>query len=191
MKRIVITDRDKQVLQFLEDFKIAYTSTISIMFFNNNLRVTQRRLKFLREHGYIKSQQQHMGEEYIHYIKRAPKQLKHSLILSKFMGELKGHGIEILKYKVSYKLENVIADCFLAIRYIDKNYIYFIEVENCKSFNLDKYEELYYNRSWREVFPVFPSIIVISNRAVKKSNSFNVIDTKLDFRDLNNLLKKS
>ena len=189
MKRIILTDRDKQIIEFLNDFKCATTTAIANMFFNRSLRPTQRRLKYLREHGYIKSYQANILSENIHYIKKRPSQLQHSLILSSFISELKKSDIEILKYKVSYKLENIIADCFLAVRYKDKNHIYFIECENTKSFNLSKYEELYFNRKWKEVFPIFPGIIVISDRVVKKSNSFNVIDIKLDFRDIDNLLK--
>lgn len=189
MKRIILTDRDKQIIEFLNDFKCATTTTISNMFFNGSLRPTQRRLKHLREHGYIKSYQANILSENIHYIKKRPSQLQHSLILSSFISELVKADIEILKYKVSYKLENIIADCFLAVRHKDKNYIYFVECENTKSFNLSKYEELYFNRAWKEIFPIFPSIIVISDRAVKKSNSFNVIDIKLDFRDMDNLLR--
>lgn len=189
MKKIILTDRDKQIIEFLNDFKCATTTTISNMFFNGSLRPTQRRLKNLREHGYIRSYQVDILSENIHYIKKRPTQLQHSLILSSFISELKKADIEILKYKVSYKLENIIADCFLAIRYKEKNHIYFVECENTKSFNISKYEELYFNRAWREVFPIFPSIIVISDRTVKKSNSFNVIDIKLDFRDIDNLLR--
>ena len=34
MKRIILTDRDKEIMEFLNDFKCATTTTISNMFFN-------------------------------------------------------------------------------------------------------------------------------------------------------------
>lgn len=184
MKRIVITDRDKAIIQFLKDFKVATTTTISDLYFNSSIRPCQRRLKFLSEHGYIKSYQENVITEKIHYVGRKPINLKHALILSSFISKLKLNHIEIIKYKVPYKLENIIADAFIAIRKDNRNYIYFVEVENTKKFNLPKYEQLYYSRSWKDVFPVFPNIIVISDRKVNKNDIFNITDIKLDLSNL-------
>ncbi|MCU9808383.1 replication-relaxation family protein [Paraclostridium sp. AKS46] len=187
MKRIVLTDRDKEIIQFLKDFKCATTATISNMFFNSSLRPCQRRLKYLCEHGYINSYQENVITEKIHYVGRKPINLKHALILSEFIAKLKINNIEILKYKVPFKIENLIADAFIAIKKDNKNYIYFVEVENTKQFNLSKYEQLYYNRAWKDVFPVFPGIIVISDRKVNKNDIFNIIDIKLDLSNFKNI----
>ena len=115
--------------------------------------------------------------------------MKHSLILSSFIAEIKKADIEILKYKVQFKLANTIPDCLLVLSYKSKNYIYLIECENTKAFNLKKYEDLYYSRAYKDVLPKFPSIVVISNRAVKKSDKFDVIDVKLDFSNIDNFFK--
>lgn len=187
MKKIVITNRDKEIIQFLKDFKAATTTTISDLFFNSSVRPCQRRLKFLNEHGYIKSYQENVITEKIHYIKRKPTNLQHALILSKFIAKLKISNIEILKYKVHYKIDNIIADAFIAIRVQNENRIYFVEVENTKKFNLEKYEKLYYSRSWKEVFPIFPGILVITNRKVNRNNYLSITDIKLD---LSNLITK-
>lgn len=184
MKRIVITDRDKEIIQFLKDFKVATTTTISDLYFNSSIRPCQRRLKFLSEHGYIKSYQENVITEKIHYVGRKPINLKHALILSDFISKLKLNDIEIIKYKVPFKIENLIADAFIAIKKHNKNYIYFVEVENTKKFNLSKYEQLYYSRSWKEIFPIFPGIIVISDRKVNKNSIFNIVDIKLDLSNL-------
>ncbi|MGL5642392.1 MAG: hypothetical protein ACRDDM_08985 [Paraclostridium sp.] len=184
MKKIILTERDQQIIKFLKDFKCATTKTISNMFFNSSIRPTQRRLKYLSEHGYIKSFQENVITEKIHYIKKKPTNLQHALILSKFISKLTLQDIEILKYKVPYKLENIIADAFIAIRKDNRNYIYFVEVENTKQFNLSKYEQLYYNRSWKDKFPIFPGIIVITDKNIKKNEIFNIIDVKLDLSNL-------
>ncbi|WP_270647487.1 hypothetical protein [Paeniclostridium hominis] len=185
MKRIVLTDRDKEIIQFLKDFKCATTTTISELYFNSSIRPCQRRLKNLSEHGHIKSHQENVITERIHYVRKKPTNLKHALILSDFIAKLKINNIDLLKYKVPYKLDNVIADAFIAIRKDNVNYIYFVEVENTKQFNLEKYEKLYYSRTWKDTFPIFPDIIVISNRKIKKNKIFNIIDIKLDLSDLN------
>lgn len=184
MKRIVITERDKEIIQFLKDFKVATTTTIADIYFNSSIRPCQRRLKHLSEHGYIKSYQENIITEKIHYVRKKPVNLKHALILSEFISKLKINNIEILKYKVPYKIDNVIADAFIAIKVNNQNYIYFVEVENTKKFDLDKYEKLYYSRTWKDIFPIFPGIIVISDRQVKNNNKFNIINIKLDLKDL-------
>lgn len=184
MKRIVITERDKEIIQFLKDFKVATTTTIADIYFNSSIRPCQRRLKHLSEHGYIKSYQENIITEKIHYVRKKPVNLKHALILSEFISKLKINNIEILKYKVPYKIDNVIADAFIAIKVNNQNYIYFVEVENTKKFDLDKYEKLYYSRTWKDIFPIFPGIIVISDKQVKNNNKFNIINIKLDLKDL-------
>ena len=188
MKRIILTDRDNKIIEFINDFKCATTSTIADIFFPS-LRTAQRRLKYLCEHGYIKAYQEHITLEKIYYIKKKPSQLKHSLILSSFIAEIKKANIEILKYRVQFKLGNTIPDCLLVLRYNNKNYIYLVECENTKQFNLKKYEDLYYSRAYKDILPTFPSIIVISNRPVKKSDKFDVIDVKLDFSNIENFFK--
>lgn len=184
MKRIVLTERDKEIIQFLKDFKVATTTTISQIYFNSSIRPCQRRLKFLSEYGYIKSHQENVITEKIHYVKRKPINLKHALILSQFVAQLKINNIEILKYKVPYKIGNVIADAFMALKIGNTNRIFFIEVENTKKFNLEKYEKLYYSRVWREIFPIFPSILVITDRIVLKNEKFNIVDIRLDLSDI-------
>lgn len=186
MKKIVITNRDKEIIEFLKDFKVATTTTISNLFFNSSIRPCQRRLKYLNEHGHIKSYQENVITEKIHYIKRKPTNLQHALILSEFIAKLKLNNIELIKYKVPYKLNNIIADAFIAVRVQNENRIYFVEVENTKKFNLDKYEKLYYSRSWKDIFPVFPGIIVITNLKVNKNNYMNITDIKLDLSNLSN-----
>lgn len=186
MKRIVLTDRDKEIIQFLKDFKVATTTTISDLYFNSSIRPCQRRLKYLSEHGYIKSHQENVITEKIHYVGRKPINLKHALILSEFISKLKLEDIEILKYKVPYKLENIIADAFIAIKKDNRNYIYFVEVENTKQFDLSKYEKLYYNRDWKDIFPVFPGIIVITNKKVNRNKLFNIIEIRLDLSNIKN-----
>lgn len=189
MKRIIITDRDKEIIQFLKDFKVASTNTISDLFFNSSLRPCQRRLKYLCEHGYINSYQENVITEKIHYVKRKPTNLQHALILSEFIAKLKTQNIEVIKYKVPYKFENIIADAFIAIRANNKNLIYFVEVENTKQFDLEKYEKLYYSRNWKDTFPIFPGIIVISDKPIKINNKFNIISIKLNLNDIEGKIK--
>lgn len=189
MKRIVLQERDYNIIQFLKDFKVATTSTIADIFFNSSIRPTQRRLKFLTEHGYIRAYQENIITQKVYYIKRKPAQIKHSLILSSFIAELKKNNIDIIKYKVSYKLENIIADCFLALKINNKNYIYFVEVENTKKLDVKKYEDLYYSRKYKSVLPIFPSILVISNKQHTQHNKLDIKLIDTEFKNIDILFK--
>ena len=105
------------------------------------------------------------------------------------LNSMKINNIEILKYKVPYKISDVIADAFIAMRVNNQNYIYFVEVENTKKFDLNKYEKLYYSRFWKEMFPVFPSIIVITDKKINMNEKLNIIDIKLDLSNLKEKIK--
>ncbi|MFI3211128.1 MAG: hypothetical protein R3Y64_08815 [Peptostreptococcaceae bacterium] len=189
MKRIILTDRDKQIIQFLKDFKVADTNTLANIFFNGSARPTQRRLKHLTEHGYIKNFQENINLHKIHYVNKKPIQIKHNLILSSFITELKKLDIEIIKYKVPYKFKNIIADMFICFKYRNSTYIYFVEVENTKKFDLDKYLKLFDSGEYKEVFPVMPPILVISNKTVPKEiNKLTIVDVKTDFSNIENFI---
>lgn len=175
MKRIILTERDNQIIEFLNNYKCATTSTISKLFFNDSLRPCNRRLKHLREHGLIKSSQEYVSTEKVHYINKKPTQLKHSCICSEFACKMKLEN-NILKEKIEYKIGNVRADLLLIN---DKPEIYLIEVCNTKPFDLNKYIKLKHSLEWKKVFPVFPIIIVISDKPVKKSKELNIIHYNL------------
>lgn len=185
MKRIIITKRDEEIIKFLNDYKCANTSTIANIFFNGSTRPCNRRLKNLREHGFIKSSQEFVCLEQIHYINKKPTQLKHSCIVSNFIGELYKNNIEILKTKVEFKIGSVRSDLLLVCKIDGKTKIFFIEVCNTKNFDLDKYLKLKNSYIWKEYFPVFPSIIVVSDKPYKDNKTLNIINMSLD---LNNFL---
>ena len=187
MKRIILTKRDEEIIKFLSDYKCANTSTIANIFFNGSKRPCNRRLKNLKEHGFIKSSQEFVCLEQIHYINKKPTQIKHSTILTNFIGELYKNNIEVLKSKVEFKIDNVRSDLLLVCKVDGKVKIFFIEVCNTKKFDLNKYIKLKHNNKWKEYFPIFPSIIVISNKPVDTNKDLNIITMDLDLNNFNNI----
>lgn len=187
MKRIILTNRDQEILNFLNEYKCANTSTIANIFFNGSKRPCTRRLKNLREHGFIKSSQDFVCLEQIHYINKKPTQIKHSTIVTNFIGELYKNNIEILKTKLEFKIDNVRSDLLLVCKVDGKTKIFFIEVCNTKKFDINKYIKLKNNNNWKEYFPIFPSIIVISNKPVDTNKDLNIITMDLDLNNFNNI----
>ena len=187
MKRIVLTDRDSKILEFLQIYKCATTSTLANIFFNGSKRPCSRRLKHLREHGFINSSQEFVCLEQIHYVGKKPTQLKHSTILTNFIAKLHQNNIDILKSKIEYKIQNVRSDLLLVCKIQDKSYIFFIEVCNTKKFDVKKYIKLKESNSWRNIFPIFPGIIAISDKPVEKHKDLNIITIDLQLNDFNKL----
>ena len=175
MKRIILTERDNQIIEFLTQYKCATTSTISDLFFNGSRRPTTRRLKHLKEHGFIKSSQEYVSVEQVHYINKKPTQLKHSCICSEFVSKMKLEN-NIIKEKVEFKIGNIRSDLLLIT---DTPKIYFVEVCNTKPFDVNKYIKLKKSMEWKKVFPVFPDIIVISDKKVNTTNELNIIKYNL------------
>ena len=191
---IRLTDRDKKIKSFLEEVTIASTSTISEIFFNGSLRSCQYRLRQLVDYKIIKSFRPSIIEENLFYTKNKPRNYKHKLIFSDLLGELHRLNIEVLKYRCPYVIESnsgtVIADGLIVVR-TDQVKIFFVEGELSKKLNVSKYESLYYGREWRSTFPIYPSILCISNRAVVTDH--NVLDIRkvnLNFDKLEEIINK-
>ena len=139
---------------------------------------------------YIKAFRPGLLEQNIYYVKHKPTSYKHALKVTQFIGELHKLGVEIIKYKVPYKISNIIADGLLVVKINNEVKIIFLEVELTKYFNLTKYQELYYSRAWKDVFPVFPNIVVVSDKKVDIDNKFNIIKINTDFSNIQDLILK-
>ena len=70
-----------------------------------------------------------------------------------------------------------------------KTQIFFIEVCNAKKFDIKKYIKLKESLKWKTTFPIFPNIIVISNKPVDKHKSLNIITLDLDLNNFNTLIE--
>lgn len=181
---IQLTERDKQIIQFLKEVSVADTKSLSIIFFNSGLRRCQQRLKLLCEYRYIKSFREDVHSQYIYYVGRKTKNWQHKIVFSQLLAKLYYKGINILKYKTPLKVNDVIADGFIAININGVNKIYLVEVDITKYFDLNKYMYLYFSDKWKEYFPVFPSILAISNKRIDTNETLDIKTCKLDLLDL-------
>ena len=187
---IRLTQRDNDIIDFLNEVKVADTQTLCNIFFNGKLRASQLRLKALVDYKYIKAYRENIISQNVYYVKRKPTQMKHSLILSRFIGELYKSGIEVLKVKVPLKVGKVISDGFVAINHNNEPKIFLIEVENTKYLDTGKYIELKQTREYKSKFPVMPSIICISDKNNKPDERLDIIFLKTDLSDIENLIMK-
>ena len=88
-----------------------------------------------------------------------------------------------------FKIENVRSDLLLVCKINGKTKIYFIEVCNTKKFDIKKYLKLKESNAWRKVFPVFPEIIVISNKPVDTDQRLDIIEIDLELNNFNKIIE--
>lgn len=67
----------------------------------------------------------------------------------------------------------------------NKTYIYMVEVCNTKKFDIKKYKKLKEGNTWKNVFPMFPTIIVISDKIVDNDEKLNIINFNLNLNNFN------
>lgn len=134
----MLTSRDFDVLEFLENYKVANTTILQYFFFPS-LSTCQKRLLKLVQSKQLKRARDSINNEYIYYIKK-PKQLNHSLKVTQLYMEL-SKKYEIVHFKTEVNIGNIRPDAIFGYKENNKAKIGMLEVElSNKEFNLKKYE---------------------------------------------------
>lgn len=159
----MLTTRDRDIMDFLDEYKIASTSTIAELFFPS-IEACYKRLQVLIKNKAVKRIRDSINNEYLYYHKKLPRQLKHSLLVTDFYRELHKKA-EVFSFKIEPTLDNIRPDAMFAYRYKGKNYLGLLEVEiSNKGFNYGKYESFYKNGIYKNHFPVMPNVFVVGDR---------------------------
>lgn len=187
----ILTDRDKQILELTEQLKVVDVFVIDTMLFKNTKtnRVAQRRLTNLYEFKRIKRWRMNQISPYIYYLGKRPANIEHSLLMSYFIAHLDKLGADIKKIKREWLItEGIRVDLFVAYILNDKNYISIVEIENSKSFQekYEKLEEYFLSNKYKELFPIMPRIICVSDKTFK-IGVLEVIQIDTKFKRINNL----
>ncbi len=183
---MIVTERDRKVIDFLETFKAATTNTIQELFYPS-LRVTQNRLKLLYDNKLLKRERDHFTSQYIYYV-RKPKQLRHDLLLTDFYREM-NKIVEIELFEKEFVIADIRTDGFVAYKHKNKGYIAFIEVQIANTpLDIEKYEKLYRSGQYKKYFPIFPLIYVISDKKMPETR-LKIIRVNEDMSNLGEILK--
>ena len=177
----MITDRDIEVINYLDRFKVASTTTISSLFYPS-LRTAQKRLKTLVEDKAIKRTREYYNTDYIYYTKK-PKQIRHKLLLTEFHREL-SRIATIVHIDSEVDHGPVISDGFVAFRYRGKNLISLIEVQQGPwRGKMSSYKKFMLSGNFKQFYPVFPLIFAISDKKVE-CEGLKIIQVKEDLSKL-------
>ena len=184
---MIITDRDRKVIEFIEKFNCVSTNTIYELFYPS-LRVTQNRLKLMTDNKIIKRDRSHFTSQYYYYTDAKPKQVYHQILLAELYKEL-NKIVTIEAFIKEYCIEDIRADALVVYSRNNKNYIAFVEVELSNTPDIQKYERLYKSGRYKSYFNgVFPLIYYVTDKTIPKTN-LEVIKINEEMKNLGEVLK--
>ena len=186
-----MTDRDINIVNFIHEVGLATTKNINDLFFSDvSKTVLSRRLNHLVDYNFLKRiRVKELNNSYMYYIDSKPKHLVHELIGTSFYVALSNLGFNIIRFMRNKKLGNCIIDIIVIAEINGSEEVFFVEVQ--RHFNhitkcTDKYKELYYSNTWKEVFEDFPKVVVVSDmKYLPRYSEFEVLKIKTDCSDIN------
>ncbi|MDB1931705.1 hypothetical protein PMY12_14680 [Clostridium tertium] len=191
----MITDRDKEVIKCIEEYKAITLRQATEVFFKGNYKGASRRMAQLEEMGVLKSYISKSKKEKVYYQEK--KVNDHRLYIYDYLKELKRLGCDLIDIKIEpeYLKGLIRPDAYVLFRYEDYKYITLLEVDythytsNIKMNTL--YEKLYSEReNYKDFFGTFPIVVIArSTKGIRyNSGNFEVIYTDLSYSNLEGLL---
>ncbi|MBM7869259.1 hypothetical protein JOC70_000728 [Clostridium pascui] len=179
----MMTDRDNNIIQFINTFDGLTINQCAKLFFNNakyGKDLARKRLKKLADKDVLKYENDWATNQRVYFIKRKPS--SHSIILLNFYSELIRAGSEILEFTKEYKIENICRpDAFLIFKYNNKGKMVFVEVDMQHKTDLSKYQKLYDTELFQREYNTFPEVIIISSTNSYEAKGYNFSIKILDY----------
>lgn len=197
---MIITDRDRNIINYIDKISYATTKNIAELFFNNGSKnyyiVALRRLNQLVSYGKLFSTSAYIGKSgrpiTMFYTKNKPnkKNMKHALSLANFSAELIKNDVDIISMeKEYYASKSVRADALYKVIYNNKKRLFLVEFDITKKFTITKYEYFYSSGEWKDNFKKFPRIVSISDEKSPEGSSLNIIRLNSNLNNINKLLQ--
>ncbi|NFK66481.1 hypothetical protein FDB14_18595 [Clostridium botulinum] len=191
----MLTERDRRVLKWIEDYKSISVPQATELFFNGTYESCRRRLKQLEDMELLKSYISQFNREKVYYQEKKLKD--HELLVYDFLKVIKKEGAEIktIKIQPQYLKGLIRPDAY--IEFIYENNLYFIILEvdythYTSNIKMQLYEKLYKEGILqKQCYSTFP-IVIISRPTLNdvryNSSNFDVIYTDLHYNNLHSFL---
>ena len=177
----MITDRDKNIIRHMEQYKFATLEQLEKIFFRqqkNSYNIARRRMQEIKRAGYVKVERDIQNNRLVYMLNdpkvKMPEQ--HRLIILDILAQLHVLGMDVHQFEVEkwWPQSKVKSDA-LAVFALDngtvKNrYHYFIEAHPSHNpYNLEKYDRLYESGEVQEYLGrnVFPRVLLLADRNPK------------------------
>lgn len=194
----MITNRDKNIMIFLEQSHAITIEQASWLFFNGSYESARRRLSQLENvYHKIKSYKMKETDEKVYYLDR--KITYHDSLVISFLAKIKLLGGEFIQnnFQPHYMDNKIIPDLFSIFRL--NGYVYFVLLEvdlyhNTPLSKMQLYEELYRSKEIQNKNQnQFPIIIIskalYSSSLKYNSENFNTIYTDKYYNNIDKLLE--
>lgn len=189
----MITKRDQDILNFIEEFRIANTGQIYRLFFNKTSeRYGRHRLQQLFEQGFLKRTRSTISNDFAYFTDRKRsllQQVHHDLIRTEVFVSLSNkHNIE--QWSNETAISNIRPDALLFINDHGISFPFLLEIHLNNKFNFDKYIQLLKNTDMVAVFGLMPRVIICTDRQVtvpKIGIKFKVVG--VDMKCIDSILK--
>lgn len=191
----MITDRDKEILRWIENYRAITVVQATYIFFKGNYEGCRRRLKQLEEMEILKSYVSKLTKEKVYYQEKKLKD--HDLLIYDFVKEVykKGGQLRKLKLQPRFLKDMIRPDAF--VEFVWNNSLYFILLEIDLNHFTDTMKMLLYDKLYKEntlqneCYGTFPIVVIARpnlNSVRYNSSQFDAIYTTLDFKNLDNFL---
>ena len=162
-------ERDLKILSFLTMCRICTRKQVQELLFPDvHENIPLRRLKKLSDEGYINRKMFNVEgtkNMYVYYLDKQPKKklITHDLYITDFLVKLIKNEYEILDFKKSPQIGNIIPDAYLKIRKNKRIKRILLEVQIRSKYKEIK-DIIIENTDW----PVMPTLYVINNQNLNK-----------------------
>ncbi|NFS12591.1 hypothetical protein FDE77_15320 [Clostridium botulinum] len=190
----MLTERDRKVLTWVQDYKAITVDQASTLFFNNSYESARRRLKQLEQMELLESSTSVVLNNKF-YFDNSPIS-DHNLLVLEFIKVIKKQGAELIDLKIqpNYLNDKIRPDAFIIFSYNNNVYFILLEVDYThytSNIKMKRYEELYKTGELqKECYNTFP-IIVISRptKGIRyNSKNFHVVYLDLFYNNIVRLL---
>lgn len=197
---MIITDRDRRMINYVDKVGYATSKNLAELFFKNGSKnyyiVALNRLAQLVGEGrlnMIPARISNNGRPMnLYYLGKQPsnKSLKHALALADFSAELTKNNVDILSLEREYYASKTVrADGLYKVIYNNKKRLFLVEFDITKKFTITKYEYLYSSGEWKDNFKKFPRIVSISDEKPPEGSRLNIIRLNSKLDNINKLLE--
>lgn len=166
---MIINKRDREIIDFIE---LCPTNSLIIQsLFFPSLQTAQRRLNKLYYAKLVKRYRDYVSESYIYYLDKRPKQIEHTLYLSRLYAYWINNNIKIVKNKREVILGKIRPDAIVIIKFKNELKTYLVEVEisnNSINKKLKTYSEFYISECM-ELLGCRPDILFITNKKIPQT----------------------
>ena len=194
----MITDRDREIINYIYKIGFGTIEQISSMFFTNKKSgydLARRRLKSIKNQSdYLRTIQNSETNQLVYIPKDSTlkRVTLHSLKLLDYLCELKKLGCELENTELEYDFGGVIPDAFIVFKFNGYRYYQLIEMQlRHDVVDVDRYGKVL-KKIHELTNEVTPTIVIIqnTNKAYPETNSsgMDIRQLKLDMNDIAKVL---